>query len=121
MTFTAIGTGTFGNSGLDKVEKTAGAENFCSLLNQAKPAQLFSVKVSEIQKVAFPAIYFSAGANITFNNEKYQLSFIQPNNTKMPNLDRDDYEGVFEQSVETIKDIGHSRKVGKKWKSLLTA
>ncbi len=120
LIFTALGTGTFWDSGLKKLEKKSGAENFSSLLNQGKSAQLFSVELSEIQKITFPLLYFSAGAHITFNNEKYRLSFIQPNNTKMPIFNTSDYEAVYKRSVEIIQDIGHSRKVGKKWKSLLT-
>ena len=120
LIFTAIGTGTFWDSGLKKIEKKSGAENFTSLLKQDKPVQLFNVELSEIQKVTFPAIYFSAGAHITINNEKYRLSFIQPNNTKMPIFDRSDYEAVFGRSIEAIQDITQSRKIGKAWKSFLT-
>ena len=120
LIFTAIGTGTFWDSGLKKIEKRSGAKNFYSLLKHDKPAQLFNVELSEIQKTTFPLIYFSAGAHITFNNEKYRLSFIEPNNTKMPIFNRSQYDAVIKRSVEIIQDIGHSRKVGKKWKSLLT-
>lgn len=120
LIFTAIGTGTFWDSGLKKIEKKSGTKNFFSLLKDDKPAQLFSVELSEIQKTTFPLIYFSAGAHITFNNEKYRLSFIEPNNTKMPIFNKNQYDAVIKRSVEIIQDIGHSRKVGKKWKVLLT-
>lgn len=119
LIFLALGTGTFWKRGLKKIEKKAGAENFTSLLNLNKPAQLFSIELSEIQKISFPAIYFSAGVNINFNNEKYRLSFIQPNNTKMPNVERSDYQSVVNNSIVVIKDISHARKIGKRWKSLL--
>ena len=120
LIFTAIGTGTFRDRGLKKIEKKSGAENFTSLLNQGKPAQLLNVELSEIQKITFPAIYFSAGAHMTINDKKYRLSFIRPNNTKKPIFYRSDYKAVLDKSVEIIQDITHSRKVGKKWKSLLT-
>lgn len=110
LLFTAIGTGTFWDNGLKKLEKKSGVVNLFSLLKEDKPAQLFSVELREIQKVTFPLLFLSAGVHITINNEKYRLSFIQPNNTKMPSHDK---------SIEVIQDISHSRKVGKKWKSLL--
>lgn len=112
LVFIAIGTGTFRESGLKKLEKKSGAKNFHSLLKEDKPAQLFCIELSEIQKITFPLLYFSAGTHITFNNEKYRLSFIQPNNTKI---------NVQDKSVEVIQDIRHSRKVGKQWKILLTS
>ncbi len=119
LVFTALGAGTYWESGLKKIEKKSGAKDFCASLKRNKTVKLFSVGLSAIQKVTFPFIYFSAGAHITFNNEKYRLSFIEPNNTKMPVLNRSQYDGVVKTSVEIIQDIGHARKVGKKWKLLL--
>lgn len=120
LIFTAIGTGTYWDRGLTKLEEKSGTKNFSSLLKRGKPALLFSVELSEIEKVTFPAIYFSAGAHITFNHKKFRLSFIEPNNTKLPILDRSRYDQVLKKTVVTIQDISHSRKVGKKWKSLFT-
>lgn len=119
LIFTAIGTGTYWDSGLKKIEEKSGAENFYSLLKQNKPAQLFSVKLNKIQKITFPFIYFSAGAHITCYNEKYRLSFIEPNNTQLPIFDRSKYNAVLKRNVEIIQDISQARIVGKKWKSLL--
>lgn len=121
LIFTALGTGTYWKSGLKKIEKKSGAENFSSLLKQNKPAELFCVELSKIEKVNFPFIYFSAGAHITINNERYRLSFIEPNNTQMPVFNKSRYNAVLKRNVEIIQDIGHARKVGKKWRSLLTA
>ncbi len=120
LVFTALGTGTYWDSGLKKIEQKSGAKDFSSLLKHGKPAQLFNVALSEIQKVTFPIIYFSAGAHITFNNQKYRLSFIEPNNTEIPIFNKTQYDTIFNRSVEIIQDMGHSRKVGKKWKTLLT-
>jgi hypothetical protein len=119
LVFTAIGMGTFGGRGLKKIETKSGAEDFASLLQQDKPAQLFEVELSEIQKVTFPAIYFSAGAHVTIRNEKYRLSFIQPNNTTISGVGRNDYGARFKGKVEIAKDISQSRKIGEKWKSIL--
>lgn len=119
LQFTAISTGTFGESGLQNIEKKSGAKKFTSLLKQHKPAQLFSVDLTEIQKITFPLIYFSAGVHITFNNEKYRLSFIEPNNTKTGAMANSEYDELIGGSIEIIQDIAHSRRVGKKWKSLL--
>ena len=119
LVFTAIGSGTYWESGLKKIEKKSGAENFSALLKRNKPAQLFCVDLSEIQKVTFPFIYFSAGAHLFFRNEKYRLSFIEPNNTKMPVLNRSQYDAVVKRNVEIVQDISHARKIGKRWKALL--
>ncbi len=119
LIFTALGSGTYWESGLKKLEKKSGVKNFAALLNQNNPVQMFSVDLNEIQKVTFPFIYFSAGAHITFNNKKYRLSFIQPNNTKMPVLDNKSYKAIYSREVEIVQDISDARKIGKMWKSLL--
>ena len=120
LLFTAIGTGTYWESGLKKIEKKSGMTNFSSLLNRGKSAQLFCIQLSEIQKVTFPFIYFSAGAHITFNDKTYRLSFIEPNNSKIPIFHKGQYDRVVKRTVEIIQDISHARIVGKKWKALLT-
>ena len=120
LILTAIGSGTFWESGLKKIEKKSGVENFFSMINKGKPVQLFNVDLSEIQKLSFPWFYFSAGAHITCKKAKYRLSFIQPNNSVMPILDRSDFSAVYTKNVEIIQDIKDARKVGRKWKSLLT-
>ncbi|TDG35624.1 hypothetical protein EZJ43_13475 [Pedobacter changchengzhani] len=119
LVFTAIGTGTYWQSGLKNIERKSGNEKFCALLKQNKPAQLFNIDLGEIQKLSFPFIYFSAGAHITLHNQKYRLSFIEPNNTKLPFISTDKYEKVNLRAVEIIQDISHARAVGKKWKALL--
>ena len=110
LIFTAHGTGTFWASRLKKLEKKSGVSNLPSFLKQNKPVQLFNVEVGEIQKLNFPAIYFSTGVNIKLKNEKYRLSFIEPNNTKVR---------YYDENVEIIQDIRQSIKIGKTWKSLL--
>lgn len=119
LTFTAIGTGTYWDSGLKKIEKKSGNSDFYKLLKRDKPAILFSVDVNEIQKITYPFIYFSGGAHIFFDNKKFRLSFIEPNNSKLPIFDRSQYAAVIKRTVEIIEDISHARKVGKKWRKLL--
>jgi hypothetical protein len=119
LTFTAIGGGTYWDSGLKKLENKCGNKEFCALLKRGKPAILFSVDLKDIQKVTYPFIYFSGGAHLFFDNKKYRLSFIQPNNSVMPEIDRSRYERVVKRTVEIIEDISHARRVGKKWRSLL--
>lgn len=121
LIFTALGPGTYWERGLKKIEEKTGAENFCSLLKKNKPAQLFSIELNKIEKVTFPWIYFSAGAHITFNKQRYRLSFIEPNNTQLPVFDKGRYNAVLKRNIEIIQDISHARKIGKKWKALLTA
>lgn len=118
LTFTATSSGTFGNKGLLKIEQKSGVKDFALSLTRNQPTKLFSVELSGIQKVNYPWIYFSAGANITLNDQKYRLSFIQPNNTVMPVLSKSDYSFVYGRTVDIVQDISGARKVGKKWKSL---
>ncbi len=120
LIFTALGPGTYWDGGLRRIEKKANAENFFDLLKRDQPAQLFSIDLSEIQKITFPFIYFSTGTHITFRNERYRLSFIEPNNTKMPVIDRSRYDRVINATVEIAQDIKHSRTIGKRWRALLT-
>jgi hypothetical protein len=119
LIFTALGPGTYWESGLKKIEKKAEAENFCTLLKRNKTAQLFNIDVDEIQKITYPFIYFSCGAHLFFRNQKYRLSFIEPNNTKLPVMNKTQYGKVLKRNIEIITDISHARRVGKKWKSLL--
>ena len=119
LVFTAIGAGTYWESGLKNIERKSGNLRFCELLKQKNPAQIFNIDLSEIQKLTFPFIYFSAGAHITLHDQKYRLSFIQPNNTVMPFISSDKYEKINLRAVEIVQDISDARKVGKKWKALL--
>ncbi len=109
---TAIGSGTFWERGLKKLEAKTTVKDLPGLLKQGKPVQLFNVQLKDVQKIVFPGIYFSTAAHITIKNQKYRLSFIQPNNTKV--FDKSDFE-----AVESIQDIFQSRKVGKIWRSIL--
>ena len=120
LTFTALGPGTYWDGGLRKIEEKANAKDLFDLLKRNQPAQLFSIDLSEIQKITFPFIYFSAGTHITFRNERFRLSFIEPNNTKMPVIDRGRYDRVINATVEIAQDIKHARIIGKRWRALLT-
>lgn len=64
---------------------------------------LFDVLLSEVRDVKFPWYYFSGGVQFRVGNERYRLSFVEPNN------------------VAGHSDIGEGRRAGKMWKSVLTA
>ena len=120
LTFTALGPGTYWDGGLRKIEKKANAKDFFDLLKRDQPVQLFSIDLNEIKKITFPFIYFSTGTHLTFRNERFRLSFIEPNNTKMPVIDRSRYDRVINATVEIAQDIKHARIIGKRWRALLT-
>jgi len=114
LIFTALRPRNYWESGLKKIEKKAGAENFCTLLKRNKTAQLFNIDVNEIQKITHPFIYFSCGAHLFFRNQKYRLSFIEPNNTKLPAMNKTQYGKILKRNIEIIEDISHAKRVCKK-------
>ena len=64
--------------------------------------RIFDVPLSEVRDVKFPWYYFSGGVQFSVGNERYRLSFVQPNN-----------EAGY-------PDISKGRRAGKVWKSVLT-
>ena len=120
LTFTALGTGTYWESGLKKLEIKSGNQEFRALLKREKPAILFSVALNDIQKITYPFIYFSAGAHLFFYHKKFRLSFIAPNNSTLGFYDRSLYRKITKTNVVAIEGMSHARSVCKKWRSLLS-
>ncbi len=77
---------------------------------EGQPVPSFSVQTAEISDVKFPAYQFSGGCSFVANGQKYRISFLQPQNTKMP---------TYDNQLSGLSDIGSGRKAGKAWKKIL--
>jgi len=53
------------------------------------------------------------------DGRKYRLSFIRPNNTRMPVINRRGIIGATGKSVQMVRDIKEAVAVGKRWRLLL--
>lgn len=71
---------------------------------------LFEVPKSQVVDVNWPAMQFSGGCSFHVDGEKYRLSFLQPQNTRMPNAIG---------AVGGVASISGGRKAGKLWKARL--
>jgi len=76
-----------------------------------EPVPSFAVQTAEISDVKFPAYQFSGGCSFVVNDQKYRISFLQPQNTKMPN---------YYSQLSGVSEIGTGRKAGKAWKKILS-
>ncbi len=76
-----------------------------------QPVPAFSVQVAEVSDVKFPAYQFSGGCTFVAEGQKYRISFVQPQNTKLPTY-YDQFTGAA--------SIGTGRKAGKAWKKTLS-
>lgn len=119
LSYTALDSGTLWNRGLRKLERQTGVPGLAHCLNRSEPARLFDIPLTEIQRVSFPWIYFSAGMHLRADGRKYRLSFIRPNNTRMPAINRRGLTGATGKSVQTVRDIKEAAAVGEQWSLLL--
>jgi hypothetical protein len=76
-----------------------------------------------VRDVTFPRYSFDNGMNLRVDGKSYRLSFIEPQNTKLPKPRPDNpVEGVAEAGLEFL-DIAHelsaARAVGQAWKKAL--
>ena len=79
--------------------------------DDGSPVEVFSVPVGEIEDVKFPKAQMSGGCNFVVAGEKYKISFLQPQNTRLP--------GAY-GAVQGASSIPAGRKSGKAWKAILT-
>lgn len=79
--------------------------------DEGSAVEAFAVPVSEIKDVKYPRAQMSAGCNFVVDGEKYKISFLQPQNTRMP--------GPY-GAVQGAASIPAGRKSGKAWKAILT-
>ena len=110
-------TGTLGKRKLKKLALQSGNPSLSEDLRQGKKVKVFDWPLEDIQKVTFPALYFSAGAHIHGADTRFRLSFIRPQNTA---FDEPLSGGLLGGGVDAIKDIRQSRNVGKRWKAIFS-
>ncbi len=76
------------------------------------PRSVFRTPAAAISDVKWPKTQFSGGCSFVVDGEKYRLSFLQPQNTR-----------VFATSAlgaaQGLGSISGGRKAGKAWKSAL--
>jgi uncharacterized protein YheU (UPF0270 family) len=119
VSFTAVGEGTLGKKGLQKLALKTGVDDLPEQLRGGEAVTLFKKEVAAIEKITFPAVYFSAGLHLRLQGQQYRLSFIRPNNTSLPVHNRGNYSSLVKQKVITINTMQQARQSGKAWKALL--
>jgi hypothetical protein len=90
----------------------AGQVTLSTFSDEDEPVQSFSVKTADISDVKFPAYQLSGGCSFVANSQKYRISFLQPQNTKLP---------TYFNELSGVAEIGSGRKAGKAWKKILSA
>lgn len=119
LCYSALNSGTLWKLGLRKLERQTGVPGLADRLNRGEPTPLFDIPLGEIQRVSFPWLYFSTGMHLRADGRKYRLSFIRPNNTRMPVINRRGVMGAAGKSVQTVRNIKEAVEVGERWKVLL--
>jgi len=71
----------------------------------------FRVPITEVGDVNFPKLQMSGGCSLHVNGEKYRLSFLRPQNTRIP----------IGGAIGGVASISGGRKAGKAWKEVLGA
>lgn len=120
FTFSLVDTGTFSQSRLKKFESYKDIGNSYQNLINEEVVEIINIEINDIS-AKFPWYNFMGGAILTFSGfeQKMQLSFMQPQNTKFP-YHRIDNELVQLMAVdESIDDIKKGRKFGKQLQEIL--
>lgn len=83
--FISFGQGTFFAKGLRNFLESYGAsEAAAEAIEAEEPRHVFSVPVDEVSNFKVPFIYFGKGMKFEVQGRKSRVSFIQPQNTKLP-------------------------------------
>ena len=69
----------------------------------------FNVALDEVTDVNWPKMQMSGGCNFEVANEKYRISFLRPQNTRIG----------WVGDVAGVASISGGRKAGKAWKAIL--
>lgn len=79
--------------------------------DDGNPSVAFETEIANVANVKFPAVQMSGGCSFVVDGEKYRISFLQPQNTRMPHAGG---------AIAGVASISGGRKAGKAWKALLT-
>ncbi|GJM38213.1 MAG: hypothetical protein DHS20C19_15800 [Acidimicrobiales bacterium] len=74
--------------------------------------QVFAVPIDAVEAVRWPKLQMSAGCSFVVGGEKYRISFLRPQNTRV--LAADAYG-----AVAGVASISGGRSAGKVWRALL--
>jgi len=69
----------------------------------------FNVAVGEITEINWPKLQMSGGCTFQVAGDKYRISFLRPQNTRIPKFG----------AVTGLASISGGRKAGKAWKEIL--
>lgn len=113
LRYRLLESGTMGKSSLKKLAFQYNVPDLAERLQEEQPVELFEVGIRNLQQLHFPWYYFGGGMKFSLGHHQYKLSFIQPNNTKMP--------ARFNpgQHFDNGQGIIQARRIGKQWKDLL--
>jgi len=113
LTLHLRGTGTLGKKRLAKLEQQLMVPGLAAKLASGKSCALFQVPLEDLERVTFPAWYFSAGLHLKTQGKRFRLSFIEPNNAQSTG------GSLSGGSFTLIADLRQARRIGKRWKELL--
>lgn len=113
LTLRLKGPGTLSKKRLAKLEQELGVPGLAAQLAANQWCVALQIPLTSIERVAFPAWYFSAGLHLRTNGKRFRLSFIQPNNAGSTSA------SLPGGSIALIEDIREARRAGKRWKELL--
>lgn len=121
LSFSLVDTGTFSNKRLTKFEAYKNLNDTFEKLRKEEVIELIRVDLEDIS-IKFPWYNFMGGAVLTFKGfeQKMQLSFMQPQNTKFP-YHRIDNSLVQMMAIEDgLDDLKAGRAFGRKLQGILS-
>ena len=120
LSFSLVDTGTFSDKRLQKFEVFKGITDSFKRLRNEEVIELINIPLSKIE-AKFPWYSMHGGANLNLEgfDQKVQLSFMQPQNTKFPYHKLDNSLAQIIAAKETAEDMKQGRAFGKKFKELL--
>lgn len=118
--FSLVGTGTFSKSRLNKFECYKGLSHSFEKLADEQVVDLMYIDLKDIV-IKFPWYNFMGGAVLNFkgHEQKLQLSFMQPQNTKFPYHKLDNSLAQLLAIESGVDDLQAGRAFGKRLKSIL--
>jgi hypothetical protein len=125
LSLVAHGSGALTLGQLRDLEGCTGMKGLTERLKNGEQVEIFNVPVDEIKSVDFPWYYFNGGMVIEVRTGRYRLSFLQPQNTKLPIAHHPENAAEARKSIVEIGnllgDIGDGRTVGKAWRDALNS
>lgn len=121
FSFSLVDTGTFSKKRLNKFESYKGLEASYQKLRNEQVIEIINIDLKNIN-ATFPWYNFKGGAVLRFNDfdQKMQLSFMQPQNTKFPYHRIEDPLVQMMTTKESLDDLNAGRAFGKKLQEILT-